>query len=50
MLNKITTASAALLLLAPVAHADELIASAMSAAPDSLARNATIQRWDGTVL
>ncbi len=51
MLNKVTAASAALLLLAPFAHADEAsITSAMSAAPESLARNATIQRWDGTVL
>ncbi len=51
MLNKITAASAALLLLAPFAHADEAdIESAMSAAPESLAANATIQDWDGTVL
>ncbi len=44
MLNTVTAASAALLLLAPFAHADELIASAMSAGPASLAENATIQR------
>ena len=51
MLNKITAATAALLVLAPLAHAGEAdIASAMSAAPDSLAANATIQSWDGTVL
>ena len=51
MLNKITTASAALILLASFAHAGEAdILSAMSAAPESLAANATIQAWDGTVL
>lgn len=51
MLNKVTTASAALFLLAPFAHADEAsIASAMSAGPESLAVNATIQSWDGKVL
>jgi len=51
MLNKITAASAALLLFAPFAYAGEAdIDSAMSAAPESLAQNATIQGWDGTVL
>ncbi len=51
MLNKVIAASAALLLVAPFAHADEAsIASAMSAAPDSLARNATIQSRGGEVL
>lgn len=43
---------AAAVLLAPVgAKADEAeISSAMSAAPSSLAKNATIQRWNGEVL
>ena len=51
MLKKITAASAALMLLAPFAQAGEAdIASAMSAAPESLARNATIQSWGGEVL
>ena len=34
-----------------IASADEsLVASAISAGPDSLAKNATIKNWDGTVL
>jgi len=51
MLKSMLAASAALMLLGSVAWADQAdIQSAMSAAPMSLAKNATIQTWDGKVL
>lgn len=51
MLNSIFYASAAFVLLGSAASADQAaIESAMSAAPASLAADATIQTWDGKVL
>ena len=51
MLKSIISASAALVLLGSAASADQAaIESAMSAAPASLASNATIRTWDGEVL
>jgi len=48
---KLLSVPAASLLLASAAWADQTdIESAMSAAPESLASNATIQSWDGKVL
>lgn len=52
MITRLAAAMAALLLTSSAAFAGEaeMIDSAMSAGPKSLAENATIQTWDGKVL
>ena len=51
MLHKIAISLLALLFLSPIANAtEEKIGNALSAAPESLSRNAKVMDWDGKVL
>ena len=50
MLKPLVSSLALMLAANAASAAEDAIASALSAGPASLTKNATIQQWDGTVL